>query len=507
MIVTNRRARPGAEDWQPLLLRGPGGSGALREDRPPVLLRRRRISTFAVLAIFLVLQFLIPARLVISGMGAAGRPSAAIGCLLAFGWAVTALRPRQLPDGRQPLRWMVGLVVGTQLLGYAIGIDRLPSPVEASAGARWLIFVVSIAGVTLAVADGVLSRVTLDRLLRTVVVLAAIMSSVGILQYLRIVDLTQWIRLPGLRLNSDLIGVSVRGDGDFARVAGTATHYIEFGVVLALVLPVALHYAFFAPPGRSRKWSWLLVGIVSFGIPLSISRSATLTVAFTLGLLAVVWPWRLRYNALVITLLAVVAFRAINPGVLGTIRALFTNLENDTSVTDRIARTGYVIDLWQERPWLGRGAGMVIPEEYILLDNQWYMTLLEGGVLGVLVLATFFAVPYAMARAIRLRGRDQETRHLGQALAVTLPAAAMSAGTFDAFSFTTWVGVMSVLIGAVGALWRLDGTAVSRPLQGGEHSDHHVAPPLMAQARTRIRDAWSAAGPERHRARRKVAPS
>ncbi|QBX54630.1 O-antigen ligase domain-containing protein [Nocardioides seonyuensis] len=487
------RPRPGASDWQPVLLKVPARLSRTISGWSPLLWRKWRLTTFTFLATFLVLQFLIPARMVISGMGAAGRPSAAVGCLLGFLWLVSAFRPRGLPRGSQPVRWVVGLFVGVQLLGHVVGFDRLPSPVEASAGTRWLIFVMSIAGVTLAVADGVVSRAALDRLLRTMVVLASMMSMVGILQYLRIVDLTSYIRLPGVQLNSDLIGVSSRGSEDFARVAGTATHYIEYGVVLALILPVALHYAFFASPGGAKVWSWLLAGTVAFGIPLSISRSATLTLVVVLFLLAVVWPWRLRYNALVIGVMGVVAFRAINPGVLGTIRALFANAENDTSVTDRIARTSYVIDLWQERPWLGRGAGMVIPEEYILLDNQWYMTLLDGGVLGVLAMALFFLVPYFMARSIRLRGLDEETRHLGQALAVTIPAAIMSAGTFDSFSFTTWVGVMSVLIGAIGALWRLDGTTVTRPLQLGVPSDSYVTTPLFAQARRRIRGAWSAA--------------
>ena len=324
--------------------------------------------------------------------------------------------------------------------------------------------------------------------------LAAIMSFVGILQFFRI-DLVQHISIPGLSPNSaQLFGVGSRGETDLARVAGTANHFIEYGVVLALVLPIALHYAFFASSRRARIRQWTFVAVVACGIPLSISRSATLTAFSALLVVAIVWPWRQRYNALVIGMISIVAFRMVSPGVLGTIQSLFTNALNDTSVTDRIDRTQYVMDLWALRPWLGRGAGMVIPEQYILLDNQWYMTLLAGGVLGVVVLLLFFLVPYAMARSIRLRGQDQETRHLGNALAATMPAAALSAGTFDAFSFTTWVGVMCVLIGAVGALWRLDGTRLSRPLQMGDPTDRFVSPPLTAQARRRIRESWPTQG-------------
>ncbi|MGN0065009.1 MAG: O-antigen ligase family protein [Nocardioides sp.] len=452
----------------------------------PVLVRERQLTTLAVLGIFLALQFLIPARLVISGMGAAGRPSVAVGLGLAFLWTLSAFRPHQLPSGRQPVRWVIGLFVAAQLLGYVIGFDRGPSALEASSANRWLLFVFANAGLALAVADGIRTRADLDRLLRLTVGLASAMAFVGILQYLRIVDLTQYIRIPGLRLNSSLIVVGSRGTTDLARVAGTASHYIEFGVVLALILPVALHYAFFAPPGRTRLLRWLMVGTVTFAIPLSISRSATLVVAVTFLLLATVWPWRHRYNVFMISLVALAGFRVLNPGVLGTIRSLFTNADQDPSVQDRISRTDQVMQLWEMRPWFGRGAGMVIPEQYLLLDNQFFGTLIAGGIFGVIVLLLLFLVPYGMARSVRLRGQDQETRHLAQALAVSMPAAILASGTFDSFSFPTFVGVMFLYIGAIGALWRLDGTTVERPLQAGNSSDRYVAAPLMARGRGHV---------------------
>ncbi len=486
----------GSDEWRPSLLRVPRVVMVAARERLPVLLRPRRITTFALLAAFLVLQFLIPARLVISGMGAAGRPSVAVGILLLFLWLLSAVRAHQLPAGRQPVRWVVGLFVATQLVGYVIGFDRFPSAIEASAADRWLILIFAMAGITLTVADGMRTRADLDRVLRLVVSMSALMALVGTLQFFRLVDIAQLIRIPGLRLNNSLIVVGTRGDTALARVAGTASHYIEFGVVLALVLPIALHYAYFAAPGRARRWQWLQASAIAFAIPLSISRSAILTVAVTFLLLSVIWPWRHRYNAFVVGIVALAAFRVINPGVLGTIRSLFTNAGNDPSVQDRIARTDYVLELWSSRPWFGRGAGMIIPEQYILLDNQWFGILLAGGLFGVVMTLLYFGAPYGIARSVRVRGQDQETRHLAQALAVTMPAAVLSAGTFDAFGFPTWVGVMSIFVGAAGALWRLDGATPSRPLQLGDPSDRYVAPPVMASARGRIHEAWaSTAGP------------
>lgn len=482
------------EEWQPILLRVPASLRQVTQYQPLVLVRTQAVTMVGLLVLFLCLQFLIPARLVIGGMGAAGRPSVAVGILLAFLWLVSAARQRHLPRGRQPIRWVIGLFVVVQVIGYVVGFDRLPSPAQASAGTRWLLVVTAIAGVTLSVADGLRSRAELDRVLKALIALATVMSCVGVLQFLGIIDLVTYIRIPGLSFNYDVLGVALRGAG-IPRVAGTANHYIEFGVVLALALPIALHYALFAPRGSGRWWRWVTVGIIAMGIPLSVSRSAIVTVAVGMVMLAIVWPWRQRYNALVISVLATAVFHVVNRGVLGTIRALFTNVENDPSVTARIERTAAVVDLWHQRPLLGWGSGMVTPEEFLLLDNQIYGFLLSGGLLGILAFLVLFFVPYMLGRSVRLRGSDQETRHLGQALAATMPAAVVTSGTFDSFSFATFVGMICILIGATGALWRLDGISPSRPLRAADPGDKFVATPLMANVRRRVVDAWQEPNP------------
>ena len=493
-----RTVRPGSEQWRPLLLRVPTSLIRARKNWMPVLIRGGTITSLGLVALFLALQFIIPARLVIRGMGAVGRPSVAVGILLAFLWGLSAIRAHHLPGGRQPIRWIIGLFLGLQLLGYVVGFDRLPSAAQASSADRWLIFTVAISGVTLAVADGMRTRDELDRVLRLLVAFACAMSMVGLLQFAGVVDLTRYVNIPGLHLNAGLIEVGERGDGDFPRVAGTASHYIEFGVVLALLLPLAMHYALFSPPGRARLWRWGAVGLVALGIPLSISRSAIVTVFVTMALMAIVWPWRQRYNALVTAVLATAVFHVINRGVLGTIKALFLHVDDDPSIQDRIARTATVVKLWNERPALGWGAGMVTPEEFLLLDNQIYVFLIAGGVVGVAGFLIFFSVPYLLGRSVRLRGRDEESRHLGHTLAVTMPAAVVASGTFDSFSFTTFVATMCVLVGATGALWRLDGTSVARPLQVAAPGDKFVATPLMANGRKRLQEAWADTRPRHY---------
>ncbi|NED95088.1 O-antigen ligase domain-containing protein [Phytoactinopolyspora alkaliphila] len=447
----------------------------------PLLIRRWQFSAAGLLIAYLLLQFLIPARLVIGGMGAVGRPSVAVGLMLLFLWGLAFMTSRGLPSGVQPVRWIVGWFIALQLFGYAVGFDRGLPHVESSSANRWLIFTFAMAGIALATADGISSRRQLDRLLMILVGLAGLMGLIGALQFTGIINVVEYIRIPGLRPNADLIGIGERGGPGFARVASTASHYIEFGVVLAMVLPIALHYAFFATTRRQRIWRWAASGLIAVGIPFSISRSATLAIALALVLMAMIWPWRQRYNAAIIGGVAVVAFHAVQPGVLGTIRALFTNVDNDPSVQDRIARRAYVMDLWEERPLLGRGAGSYVIERYTLLDNQLYVTLIEGGVIGVIGVTIFFIVPYFVARSIRLRGVDQQARHLAQALATVPPVALLASGTFDSFYFGTFMGVLFIAIGAMGALWRLDGGGAGRrPLQVAGPDDRFVATPLMA---------------------------
>ena len=121
----------------------------------------------------------------------------AIGVLLAFLWCLTAVRGL-LPRGGQPVRWAVGAFLLAQVVGNIVGFDRLATAGQASAADRWLIVTVGALGVILAVADGVRARAHLDLVLRMLVLFAAVMSIVGVLQLFRVVDLTRMIRIPGL---------------------------------------------------------------------------------------------------------------------------------------------------------------------------------------------------------------------------------------------------------------------------------------------------------------------
>jgi hypothetical protein len=473
--VLLRRPQSFGQRDSPLLLPRPGRGPNPR----PLILRRPDVVT--IVTIFLALQFLIPARLVIGNLGAAGRPSLVLALGIGLLWISGFFQRGNLQRGGQPVRWLMGAFVVVQVLSYAAGYDRGLPGVEARSADRWMIVTFALAGLAVAVADGVVSRKRLDDLLSRLVGFTGVMAVIGILQAVAGIDLTRYIRPPGLRLNAGLIGVGERGATDLARVASTANHYIEFGVVLGMVLPIALHRALYAETPGQRQWRWLMVVLIAGAVPLSLSRSGLVALVASMAVLSVVWTWRFRARALVGALIGAVVFRLLQPGVLGTLRALFVRADDDPSVQNRIADYEYVERVFPDRPWLGRGVGTLLPDRYILLDNQYLNTLLSSGLVGLIAFVGLFVVGYVVARSVRLRGASAETRHLGQALAAALVSAMVCSATFDSLSFATYSGVTFLLIGCAGALWRLDGgPSERRPLQAGEDEAGVLARPWMA---------------------------
>jgi O-antigen ligase len=426
----------------------------------PTLTPARRVLFDAspLVATALFLGFVLPPRLVVSGIGAAGRPVILLGFGLLVWWVATRAVPGLTTYGRQPVRWVFAAFLAAYLASYIAGYSRGLDSVESSSADRTLLYFLALTGLALATADGISSRARLDRLLQRTLLGGVVMALVGEIQFIAHVDLTRYIRIPGLSLNSALIGVGERGGPAFARVAGTAGHYIEYGVLLSMLLPLAIHYALFADTANRRLARWVGVLVLASGIPFSISRSAILALAAGLLTLLPCWTLRRQYNALLALVVFTIGMRALKPGLLGTIRSLFTNVENDPSIANRTSDYEAVSGFISERPWLGRGQGTFTPAKGLLLDNQFLGTLVSGGVLGVLTLVALFFVGFSVARRVRRNGRDEETRHLGQALAAVLVVAMVSSFTFDSFAFSTFAATLFVVVGATGALWRLDRT-------------------------------------------------
>ena len=139
-----------------------------------------------------------------------------------------------------------------------------------------------------------------------------------------------------------------------------------------------------------------------------------------------------------------------------------------------------------QAPWFGHGGGTYLPENPMyILDNQYLKTAIELGLVGVVVLAAYFLVPFISALVARRRSGDPELRLLCAALAGAALAAGACSLTFDSLSFPMFSNVYALVIGLIGACWRLAaaGVAPAETPSGRERIDRDIPPGLVSRPR------------------------
>jgi O-antigen ligase len=418
------------------------------------------VDEVAVVTVWIVLLFALPERLVLPALGAAGAPASILALLMLGWWLVTRALPSLVVGGRsQPLRQAVVVLLWATLLLYLLAIVRGLPGVQQRAADRYWLGLLGVCGLALVIADGVRSRERLDTLLRRLTVAGAGLAVMGLVEQFTGFIYATYVRVPGFALNKDVVVGVERGH--LERISGTANHPISYAVVLALILPLAIHYALVAEPGRERQWRVAVAALVAAGIPLATSRSAVVATSVALVVLFLGWEWRRRINALGVALVGLAAYQVVVPGRLATLLNLITNYDQDNSVTARTRDYEQVFAYIADHPWFGLGPGTFLPEEYLQLDNQALKFVLEGGLVGCVAVTVLYLTGIRLARAVRRASVDANTRQLAQCFVAIIAAAAVSCFTFDAFSYTFYVGVLFVVLGAAGALWRFTFTEVT----------------------------------------------
>jgi O-antigen ligase len=416
--------------------------------------RRSHVDAASLLVLTIVLIQLLPSRLVVPDLTSVGRPGLLIGLLLAVWWLLAKSHPRLAMVGPQPMRWAVVVYLLSLMLSYAAGQFRGLPVLEANSADRAMLGALAFMGIVFMTADGVPTRERLDDVQRVLVYCSTFNGLLGIAQFITKKDLTQSIVIPGLTLQGELVGLSDRGAGGLIRVAGTTGHYIEFSVVMAMAVPLAIHYARYAARKAERKIFILCALIMASAVPLALSRTGILAIVVAMLCMLPAWNARFRFNVLVMAMGLTAMLSVVRPGLLGTIRSLFSNAENDPSISGRTDDYAIVFKYASERPWLGRGTGTFIPELYRYLDNQWLMTLMNNGWIGIgaMIVLQFSGVILAII-AFR-RAENEVDRHLCAAISSVPLIAALTGLTFDSFSFSTFVVVLALQLGAAGAMWR-----------------------------------------------------
>ena len=413
-----------------------------------------RLDVAAVIALAVCLLYMLPAALIVPSLTFAGRPALVLSLGLFAWWLLARLSPSLFMVGPQPLRWACLLYLVSILLSYIAGLLRGLPTLEANRQNFTLLVTFQFIGLVLMSADGIANWERLRKVLRVFICAAAFMAVVGLIQSVFEYDIAQRLIVPGLEIGGDMADFQKRGDGLF-RVAGTATHYIEFSVVLAMAVPFGLHFARFGPHRRSRRIFAGATLLIAAAVPVAISRTGVLALGAAMAVMFIAaWGWRMRYNMLLISVAVLGAMTVLRPGLLGTLRAMFLAGEQDPSITGRTDDYEMVSHWFAQRPWLGRGPGTLIPDSYIILDNQWLMTLVTGGVVGIVALAALHLTCISLAYVALRRSVTEEDRHLCAALISSQVVAILVGATFDSFSFTTFAFTLALMSGLCGAVWR-----------------------------------------------------
>jgi O-antigen ligase len=435
---------------------GPG-LAAPAVDRPASLItpKRRKTDAVAILTVYLLLLLFIPYYVQFSPLGGSGEPSTMFAAVLMVLYLVLWLNPSfGLDRGRQPIRVVAVLFVCVNIASYVSANRHLMSALDLNGADRGLILIFGWLGVLLLAADGIDRADKLRTMIRRIVLGVAVMATIGIAQFFTGLDITKYISIPGFA-NVISYGAGVVGRGGLNRPASTAAHPLEFAAVLAMALPLAIHQARFAPSGR-RLRRWLEVGLIGTALPMTVSRSAILGIIVVAIVLLPTWSKLERRVAYVVIFIFTAAAFVIIHGLIGTFIGLFSNnaaaAASTQSRTDAFASAAPFI---AQHPWFGLGLGTFPPQVYFFTDDQYLNSIIVTGIVGLLALLALFVTGWVIARSTRRMAADAETRDLAQCLAASIAVAAVSFATYDALSFTISAGLTFLLLGCIGALWRL----------------------------------------------------
>lgn len=410
------------------------------------------VDLVTVLSWYVVLLLALPSRLTVGPLGGAGSPAALVGLGIGAWWVLDLLRRSETaPPSGHPVRRACLVAVACVGFSYVVAMSRAIAPGELSTADLGLVALASWTAVLVAAEDGITVQSRLDRLLRVMVMMAAAVAVLGLLQFLTGQQWVDRISVPGLVTNQSLGDLGSRGS--FNRPSGTALHPIEFGAVLTMMLPIAINLALTdAVRGAVRRW--FPVAAISLAILLSISRSALICAVVAMVVVGARWAPQVRRAAAVATTgLLLVVFMTI-PGMVGTLLGMFTSAGSDTSTLSRVDSYSTAGRFIEVSPLFGRGFGTFLPS-YRILDNQYLLLLIEVGVAGTAAFLFLMAVGVVSALRARRLTTDFVAQQRAQSLAAAVAAGAVGLAFYDGFSFPMATGTLFLLLGVTGAQLRL----------------------------------------------------
>jgi hypothetical protein len=405
--------------------------------------------------VYVITLFVFPTDLVYRPIGAQAFVAGLVSLFLVLTWVTATLIAGHNPlEAHHPTRVALLLWIIASLLSWGAAFKRGDlDPTQRLAADRSLFFLAGSTGVILVTAEGLSTMDAVWRVVRAVAVAGAFCGGVAALQYWTPLDVTSLIReyMPVFTINSDY--TTMTGRASLERVTGTTLHPIELGVVCGMLLPIVLAWAMHDHHWR-RTWRWLCVALVAVGIPISVSRSALVSVGASMAIFVVLLPVRQRLVAMALAPLPIVAVFMVTPGYLRTLGQFIGMGATDPSVTARTQDYPLAESLVREQPWFGRGGGTYLPTNMLdIFDNQLLTSAVELGLVGLAAVVVLLVTGVITPLVARSRATDPGVRSLAGALAGSAAAAAVCTMTFDEFGFPTALGLYCLVLGLGGALY------------------------------------------------------
>lgn len=414
--------------------------------------RTTRTDSVGWLTVYIVLLLFVPSRLYVGPLGSAGALSMLFGLGSLVLWLLLLVgAARRAVVEPQPIRIALGVLLFSVGVSYVLAMGRPMSSDEVSPGDVALLALASWSGTLLLTHDGVHSRDRLETLIWRFAACGGAIAALGIIQILTRQTWVDQLSIPGLA-SSTPYGLLSRGG--FPRPAGTAIHPIEYGVILAMLLPITLHVGFYQAH-RGRVVRWLPAIAVAGIIPLTSSRSAYLGAAIALVVCLIGWSRQRRLLVLATGAVGLLAMMVVTPNLLNSIIGMFSGAAEDPSITSRTDSFSLAFDFVANDPLFGRGLGTFLPK-YRIFDNQYLLLLVTIGVIGTLAFLALGVTAFTTMIRLRTTLRDEASRDLAMSIAAAICAGFSCLFMFDAFAFPMTMGTLFLVLGLGGALRRIE---------------------------------------------------
>ncbi|WP_042403921.1 O-antigen ligase family protein [Streptacidiphilus carbonis] len=407
----------------------------------------------SILTGYLALALFIPSDLAIPSLGGIGTP-ANVFALLGLLWYVACWfcdRMTPAPGTRLPRVAMCVLATAV-LLSYLADATRSSSHEEVLSADRGLIGLLVWVSLVVLTSAGIQTRARLDVLMRRLVVMGTVVAAIGYYDFFTATNIADSIHIPGL--HASVAGIQAMGRGSFTRPRSTTAQPLEFGGMLAILLPFAIQQAF--DPARSHVHvlrRWAPVVIIAGALPLTVSRTSIIGIALVAVVMIPRWKPVRRWSALGLLLGGLAAFKVIIPGLIGTIINLFSTFlsNSDSSTQARTVKYAEILPYIAERPFFGRGFDTFTPDLYFFTDNQYMLTAADMGAMGLVALLTLFITGIHQGGSIRRLARTDSDRELGQAFFASAVVTLIVSATFDSLSFAMFSGMFFLILGSGGS--------------------------------------------------------